>query len=78
MPCSFSAGASTIIFKQYGNLVVLVDNQVLNSIALRLKEVAGPQYLWHDVINAYQFGFSGTFSVQLLLPRGSPVSGTLA
>jgi hypothetical protein len=42
MSCSLTAQGLPILHDQYGALVVMVDNQILNSVSLCLKKLASP------------------------------------
>jgi hypothetical protein len=66
---SLGAGASTISSKEDGRFVVLVQNVVLNSVALILNEVLTPHDLRDRVIDSDEFAFRRTPDIELL-PAG--------
>ena len=47
----FTAGHPSIVSKEHGTLVVLVNHAVLDLVALCLQEISHPEYLGHAVIH---------------------------
>jgi len=67
MPCLLSTWRLTIVFQQYGTLIVLIYDIICDRLSLFLEKIVCPKYQWHGIIYTNQFGFSWTSSVDLLL-----------
>ena len=50
MFCSLSAGFATILLEENCALVVLIQNRVLMTIALRFEEIISPENDWHKIV----------------------------
>ena len=61
------AGASTISSKKTGRFVVLVQDVLINSIALGLYKVLTPHNLQDCIIDSYEFVFRRAPDIELLL-----------
>ena len=64
--CSLRAGASTVSSKKDGRFVVLVQNIVLNSVALVLDKIFTPHDLWDRVVDPHEFTFCRALNIELL------------
>ena len=75
--CSLGAGASTISSKKDGRFIVLVQNIVLNSVALVLDKIFTPHDLRDRVINLHKFAFRRALNIELF-PAGEAHSSSSA
>ena len=71
-----STQCSAILFQQDGTLIILINDVVMNLVALRCHEVLGLDHQGHPIINAGDFSFGAAFSVDMLFP-GHGVNRTL-
>jgi hypothetical protein len=64
---ALAALSLTILIQKNGNLVVLKQDVVLDTVALRLHEIMSSAYGPHEVISAHNLGLCRASSIELLI-----------
>ena len=70
---SFTAGLVSILFKENGTLVILIQDCIGGTITLGIKEIVSPKNDWHKIVSSHEFILGGAASVDFLL--GGSVNG---
>jgi hypothetical protein len=64
---ALDARSLTSLIQKNGTLVVLEQNVVLDTVALRLHEITSPAYGRHEVVSAHNLGLCRASSIEILL-----------
>jgi hypothetical protein len=65
--CALAARSLSILLQKNRTLVILEQNIVLDTVALRLHEVPSPTDRQHEVVSAHDLGLCRALSIELML-----------